>query len=261
MVIEYPPTKLPGSPSWFIDYDQAESLNEFCYYFRDEDFDDRYFSQFDWFKDKIPQPTNIVNVGCATGRETFALMWELSSSEALGVDIDKDKISSARRMAQFRHWFQDEVLISVRDPRGVEALQEWNEKWVPLAVRKDVVPKFVRGDISDRAQIPRPDGYCDLVYCCNVLDFLVNENKDWDAAIRNLAALAKPATGRVVVVGATKRDSTQDRHSKRFMSHDDFRPYFEKKGLELIAVEEMAGLGHINSPTTNPRGYVYGKPG
>jgi len=242
--------------------------------FKDKKFED-YLDQLNWFRGLVPRTEVILDAGCSHGRQTFALTWGLDAVEALGVDISQKSIDFARYhliggLSRLARWVPKFLNMTVPPgapedlARDIRQLCEWWECQVPVSIKTcvkgDAAPEFVQGDILDRTQIPWPDGHCDLVYCCNVLDYLVNEDRDWCAAIRNLAALTKPATGRVVVVGATKRDSAQDKHSRRFMPHDDFRPCFEQAGLELIAVEEMASLGYIDSPTTIPRGYVYSKP-
>lgn len=253
MIIEFPPTNLPGSLTWFIRFDQMESLSDFCRYFRDEDFDDRYFSQLDWFKDMIPRVESILNVGCATGRETFALMWKLNASVALGIDTDESKISSARKVAQFRHWFHDEILVSVLDQRGVQSLRDWNEEWVPLPVRKGIVPEFVKVDISEGiAELGHTSSLqaFDLVYCRYVLWQVAERGgvSSLQSTCQNIAHATKQESGRVVVVEPTRRGTREY----------DFAACLQNAGLVLERVEEDANrLGWLEDPETDPMGYIF----
>jgi hypothetical protein len=74
--IPSPPYKLPGSNTFFLGIDDIQYLCTFVKYFSDEYFDNRYYSQLEWFKDDIVDKERILNIGCGSGRETFALSWK-----------------------------------------------------------------------------------------------------------------------------------------------------------------------------------------
>jgi SAM-dependent methyltransferase len=238
--------------------------------FEKKSFED-YFSQFEWFEHAVPRAEMILNIGCSYGRETFALLWFFGAAQAVGIDICPKRIDfvhrrpilSLKSLAQFISRFNKSPAGFGWTEHYIREFQAWWRTKVPDDLRRcvesGVIPEFIEGDISERKSIPQSDDHFDLVYCCNVLDELVNEGKDWHSAIQNIAAVVKPETGRVVVVGATERDATQTKHSSNFLSLDDLRPHFREVELKLLEIKDAPCLGYLDWPATKPRGYVYGR--
>jgi SAM-dependent methyltransferase len=228
--------------------------------FRDIDFDDRYLPRFEWFRQEIPQPETILNVGCGGGRETFALMWTFGAIEAIGIDIDNEpkrphKIFIANRIAQtireFPNRFSTEVmpLVSKGESREyIERLQAWYETSVPSEIKKGIVPKFFKEDISE--SISQPLDYFDLVYSRYVLDKVMDESEDGlKRAIQNIVRAVKLKTGRIIFVVPTEKDKNGVR------IYYDFEQHFPKD-LSLLVVKDGICLGDEEWPETNPKGYI-----
>jgi hypothetical protein len=198
-------------------------------------------------------------------------MWFFEAPQAIGIDIRprtsfdlrNNTVLSLKTLTEQLPSFLALPLGSGWSGEYIQEFRQWWENQVPHSIResvtKDIIPEFISGDVSDRTAIPKPDDHFDLVYCCNVLDELINEGKDCDSVIRNMAAVVKPEIGCVVVVGATKRDSTQNKHSKYFVPLDELESQFQEVGLRLLKVEKTPRLGHLDWPLTEPRGYVFRK--
>ncbi len=227
----------------------AERILEFNNYFKDKDFDDRYYSQFEWFRGELNCTDKILSLGCGNGRETFALMWAMKAKETTGVDIDCEKIEHTMKRAQDIQEFA-EIVRQVLADINSDQLQAWRD-CIPTELLECIVPQFFQGDISDNLleSISCPDGYFDLVYCRNVLYFMADESKaKLYLALQNIVRAVKPKTGCVVVVEPTVRGSILY----------DFRTHFKQAGL--ILVKEPPGskdhLGCLEMPETNPMGYI-----
>jgi SAM-dependent methyltransferase len=238
--------------------------------FTKKSFED-YFTQFLWFKNEVIHSRAILDIGCSYGRETFALSWLFGSVQAVGIDVSPKNIEFIRRnpvlslesLSKFLSKYNDSASDFGWTKQYVQEFQAWWQIKVPDNLRSCIengkIPKFMVGDISERDSIPYLDGVFDLVYCCNVLDELVNEGKDWHSAIRNMATLVKPNAGRIVVIGATERDTSQGKHSNTFISLNDISLIFQALGLELLDEKGIPHLGHLDWPVTKPKGYMYKK--
>ena len=228
-----------------------------------------YFSHVKWFEHVLPHCEAILNVGCSFGRESFALMRHFKATEVVGLDTRSKVIDFAYRKGILNLKTLSQQITKFNNPvSGLGWTEQYTEEFrvwwreevcndLRQAVENGIAPEFTVGDVSESGAIPRPDEYFDMVYCCNVLDELVNERKDWMSAIQNMAVVVKPEIGRVVVVGATKRDSAQNKHTKHFISLDEFEPHFRDAELELIEVAEAPSLGFIDWPATDPKGHIY----
>lgn len=227
----------------------ADHILEFNNYFKDKDFDDRYYPQFEWFRGELNCTDKILNLGCGNGRETFALMWAMKAKETTGVDIDCAKIVHAMECAQDIQKFSEIVRQALANIHS-DQLQTWRDS-IPTEILECIVPQFFQGDVSDNLleSISRPDGYFDLVYCRNVLYFIADEsNAKLYLALQNIVRSVKPETGRVVVIEPTVRVSIRY----------DFRNYFEQAGLILVKEppESKDHLGYLEMPETKPMGYI-----
>jgi SAM-dependent methyltransferase len=255
MKIQPSPYLIPERNISFLEIGDLEFLNSFVQYFNNKDFDDRYFSQFEWFKEELSGVESIANLGCGKGRETFALMWKLEATEAVGIDIDGAKIEFATRIAQFRHWFSTSLVPSVRNrnQQAVKLLQEWYEA-LPIEIREGATPQFYPGNISEG--IEQPDNHFNLVYCRFTLWTIAGNDKDSLSSVcRNISRILKPRVGRVVIVEPSKKEST----------NYDFGHCFREAGLRLDRVEEeKSRLGwlepfKLETEPKDPKGYIFTK--
>jgi SAM-dependent methyltransferase len=253
MKIQQPPTQVTGSYTRILGIDDLEYVSNFIHYYNDKDFDERYYSQFEWFKGNVSGIESIANLGCGAGRETFALTWKLHPSESIGIDIDNKKIKSANEVVQFRNRFLTGIVPSVRDSHAVNFLQSWYEG-LPIEIREGVLPQFVPGDIT--LPLNLPDNYFYLVYSRYTLWEISDSGSDnLSSVCHNISRILRPRLGRVVIVEPSANGSNDY----------DFERYFHIAGLELIRIEEEKNnLGwlepymHENEPQ-NPRGYVFAK--
>jgi SAM-dependent methyltransferase len=246
MNIQPPPVSV-AQLHYFEIYDY---ILQFAFFFRDEDFENRYFSQFKWFREELPQTERVLNLGCGNGRETFALMWVLGATEAVGIDIEDTKIESAKHIVRLIHEFSAQVMppILSGQMRRVEQLQAWYEDNIRFEIRQCTLPLFYQGDIT--ISISQPSDYFDLVYCRYLLDKLADKSKDrLRVAIKNIARAVSPKRGRVIIVEPTVKDDFQY----------DFEACFVEAGLSLVKVQEGGHLGFLEWPETDPRGYILTK--
>jgi chemotaxis methyl-accepting protein methylase len=221
---------------------------EFNSYFKDEVFDYIYYSQFEWFREELGHTDKVLSLGCGSGRETFALMWELKAVEAKGIDVDCKKIKRAKQCTQDILEFA-KIMQQALVETDNEQFQTWYEN-MPTELVDGIAPKFFQGDISDNLleSISRPESYFDLVYCRNVLYFIADKGRDkLHLTLQNIAQAVKPEAGRVVAVEPTTKDDTQY----------NFEICFEQAGLILTKEpEHKSRLGYLKMPETNPKGYI-----
>jgi len=225
-----------------------ECLCQIRHYFRDQDFDDRYFSQFDWFREILPSTESILNLGCGNGREAFALGWELGASTVVGIDLDHDKIQHANEVIQcinsYRHRFPTHYADEVRD---------WYEG-MPHRIKEGILPKFLEADASQG--LPSYDNGFDLVYCRYTLWQIADRNlDDLRSTCQSMAEVMKPESGRVVIVEPNKKEGVEY----------DFVECFQDAGLTLCAQEEDRNrLGWLEpfkreTDPVDPKGYIFAK--
>ena len=187
-----------------------------------------------------------------SGRETLALQWRFNASRAVGIDIDEEKIKFAqdisKRGHEFCSKFHTQILPRISDLKYAERLRIWYDTNMPIGFRQGNLPEFNRKDISEELS-PHP-GYFDLVYCRYVLDKIARQGDEkLLAAMKNIAGLVTPRSGRVVVVEPTKENDIAF----------NFEPYFEETGLKVFWLEEKeACLGWLEQFDfkTYPKGYI-----
>ena len=245
MKIQYPP--IEASRHFYTKI--ANHVLELKAYFKDKDFDDIYYSQFEWFRGELPCTDKVLSLGCGYGREAFALMWNMKAVEAIGIDIDYKRVEHATKRSQDIREFS-EIMQQALAEIDSGQFRAWCES-VPTELIDCIIPRFSQGDISDNLveSTSRPDGYFDLVYCCNVLYFIADESRDkLYLALQNIARTVKAETGRIVIVEPTIKNGTQY----------DFRTYFEQVGLTLAKEppEHEGRLGYLKMPGTKPMGYI-----
>jgi SAM-dependent methyltransferase len=90
----------------------------------------------------------VLNIGCANGNETLALMWFLEANVACGVD---KKISNARTLASDFKRDLDDTIRSITDTPIPEEIHLWWETSVPLFLREGKFPFFIEADIASKA--------------------------------------------------------------------------------------------------------------
>ena len=230
----------------------VEYLNN---YFQDHDFDSRYFSQFAWFRNSIVEIETILNIGCGRGRESFALMWQLGARRVVGIDKNPRRIEEADiTLGNIRNLSGQSVdrILGMRSlpAEFVERLRNWYESEVPVELKQQLIPEFLKLDISEQTPQSIIEHY-DLIYCRYVLDKLVQPSDTALAsAAKNIARFTRPGIGRVVVVVPTEVNG---------MAYD-VTPFLINAGLQLLKTVEERRLGHLESPKSKPRGYIFVKP-
>jgi SAM-dependent methyltransferase len=255
MRIQLPRSEPDHRPEEFQLYDFIREFNN-CGYFSDADFDDRYFPKFRWFREALPQEIDkVINLGCGRGRETFALMWYLKATKAVGIDNDHEKIKKANGVTQAIRIFSTEVMPYVLErcpEERARELQAWyeNENDVPFGISAGRLPKFCKENAENMSQ---PYDYFDLVYCRYVLwKILMDRGKEGlFNAIQNMANVVRPKVGRVVIVEPTEKDG---------VSYDDLKQHFVRADLTLVEVKDENHLGGSEWPGTKPKGYICLKP-
>jgi len=73
-------------------------LSKLSLYFKDKDFDCRYFHFHEYLSSILPPVKRILNIGCGRGGETFALMLKLQSEEGVGIDRDTSKVECCNQL-------------------------------------------------------------------------------------------------------------------------------------------------------------------
>jgi SAM-dependent methyltransferase len=244
-----PPPPTPSSEPQFVPgLDQIERFVEFINgLLADSGFDDRYFPRFEWFKQHLPRVRTILNVGCGHGRETFALMWALDATEAIGIDKDDDpdvpdKIYTAQSLAwqiqNFSRIFDQAIAQLARGctKEYCEELRAWFDGRVPSEIKSGTAPLFYKMNVSARCP-QHPSGF-DLMYCRYVLDKIADKDEGMlRSAIRNMKSRVRPGTGRIVAVepSVKEKDGVLVRYK--------FESYFEELGVEILVVKDESHLG------------------
>jgi SAM-dependent methyltransferase len=251
--IQPPPFMLPGSNICFISSDDIEYLCSFVNYFNDKDFDERYFTQLEWFKEDIFGIERLLNFGCGWGRETFALSWKIKPTESVGIDINSSNIEFAKSMAKFRERFLTSILPSVRKPIANKFLQDWFEG-LPIEIWMGIPPQFIQDNITTFGV--KPENPFSLVYCrCTLWKMLDNDKNCMSSVSRNINKMLKPRVGRLVIVEPSKKGSVDY----------GFEKYFQETGFILDRVEEKEsrlgwlepfGLGNEQKDI---KGYIFSK--
>jgi SAM-dependent methyltransferase len=277
--------RISDPPQGLLDhltYDEREFLSKFNNEFAEEHFESRYYHKFEWFTQHLEGAEKLLNVGCSYGRETFALAWQLGASEAVGINVRdhelnyaqglKDTITGLFSMLQrlktmieqldqnLPPWVTQEQVL----PRQIElnqGLLNWVKSW-PSELHQDVVPSFLKQDITDTQIDSLQTDYFDLVYIRNVFHVL-HEQKGEDAlylAAQNISRLVKTRVGRVIIVEPSLKNSNPC---------DFVKPYFDKAGLVMLQEERnVQSLGTDQKPDDenpkdfilSPVGYIFFKP-
>ncbi|MFC2031602.1 class I SAM-dependent methyltransferase [Chloroflexota bacterium] len=248
MRIPSPPISIPPHNISNLQIKELECLCQIRHYFRDQDFDDRYFSQFDWFREVLPSTESILDLGCGNGREAFALGWEMGAGTVVGVDLDDDKIRYAYEVTQcidsYRHRFPTHYADQVRD---------WY-KGMPHRIKAGILPKFLKMDASQG--LPWSDNGFGLVYCRYTLWQIADRSlDDLRSTCQSMAEAVNPESGRVVIVEPSKKEGFEY----------DFVECLQDVGLALCAKEEdRNGLGWLEpfkreTDPIDPKGYIFAK--
>ncbi len=253
MKIQPPPFIIPGSIYSFLNACDLEYLQDFVNYFNTKVFKDRYYPQFEWFKEDLSGIESITNLGCGSGRETFALMWKIKPTEALGIDNNSDKIDRAKGIARFRQRFSSSIIPSVKNQQAAKLLQDWYDG-LPIEIREGGVPQFIHGDIS--VHINLPEDHFTLVYCRYTLWTIIESNKNnLSSVCQNIFRILKSGIGRVVIIEPSTKGSNSY----------DFVNYFRAAGLKLDRlVEDKSCLGWLEpfkevTDPIDPKGYIFSK--
>jgi len=243
----------PEPPLVPLPMTDIEPLYELADYFRDENFDTRYLPKLEWFIEGCSQFESVLNLGCSRGRETFALTWCLRLVQAVGVEIDYERIRYARKITRFlstfRHKYCTQNLPSFGDRRYVETLQTWCEG-MPTEIREGNLPEFVQEDIS--RGIAHPDNSFDLIYSRYTLwKLMERQGEGLLSALRDIARIVKLEMGRVVLV---------EPEQKGEFCRDYLQSCLAEAGLTTIKTEDNGSrLGGADDPDTNPIGYILAK--
>lgn len=115
----------------------------------------------------------IVNFGCKSGSEPFALLWTLNASEVMVIEIEKENIDALQ---------QELDIVGHRHP---ESLQGRKVDFLCLDMSQNI-PAL-------------PSHYFDLAYCRNTLYFMQKQYNTLNNAVRQMARVIKPG-GFIVAV-------------------------------------------------------------
>lgn len=203
---------------------------------------EHYKPKFRWFKEDIPSVDKIVNIGIGeAGAETFALMWSLGASEAVGFDICRSRIKNANQKLDAAIGFVKEVV-----PHTLESCSEeyeklfnaWYENDVAREIRDCELPIFKHGDVV--SGLDWKENHFDLAYSRYLLD-KVDEQKRLDA-ISEMIRVTRPG-GHVIIVSPKR--SIPDNLSNL--------------EADLIRTVTEDGLGPLEEPKDLLRGYLFKK--
>ena len=211
-------------PQHSCEFELFNPVNCFNNVFSDKHLDNRYGEHFKWFIDIIPRPRKIINFGCGHGNETFALMWWLDALEAVGVDKeaecicgairDEDEIVGAKTKVEcilnfHRIWHQVRQCVSKISEERKAELERWYDAQVPDGIKNSKttknLPTFLIRDITGDLSLSQ-DKF-DLAYSRCVL-YLINEPNEVIRAIRNMARVVEPESGKMIVVEPTQVNGT-----------------------------------------------------
>jgi SAM-dependent methyltransferase len=238
--------ELSGLAKWDFEYLQTFYLAKYF-----EDFkSDKYERRHAWLSglgQLPPRISSLVNLGCGSGRETFALARDLDLLDTaliVGIDRDREDIRHAQDIA----WAVARFANRLRDnppPHDRPFPPEFCSFWL----RQGIIPHFYTADIANRSEIHLPFGRTDvdLVYSRCVLRGIDDRSK-WLDAVQTMADILRPGYGLVIVVEPTTNEGF----------YHDFEFAFHKAGLSVVA--EVDGednkLGHLEYPDFCMKGYA-----
>jgi SAM-dependent methyltransferase len=202
-------TKLPVDPRWFEQLETTEILEHYT-----------------WLQSLSNEVDRIINFGCWTGKEPFALLWTLDASEISVVDKNSSHLAN---------------LETVKHDINTSSMQG------------RYIHPSITGDMTQEINEIKANDY-DLSYCEEVLYqvYLEGEEK-FKAAIRQMIRVVKPGGYIVAVenkVGAVEYDPNTGQHYKVTNRQPiDLTSYFESEGMQSISI--------TNCP---PNAYCFKKP-
>lgn len=256
-----PPKPIEGAPSdkfWLVDA-CVTALDRFLHesFKHDEHpcrIEERYFTQFDWFKELVPGTKVVLDIGCHYGRETFALLWCLKSEKVVGVDncLQGQKLAFVKRISELLAALREKSLEYLNSsPENKQQFQLWYENQMPIHVRQGAQLRFYAADISNRDSFDETDDHFDLIYSRYVLDKIWKNSGEEKvlAALQTMRCLVKPLDGRIVIVLPSQETGSE-------VEFDQFERYLAKTGLTVQDKEEESSLGYLEWPETRPKGYI-----
>lgn len=177
-------------------------------------------------KDIVEKDARVVNFGCAYGYEALALMWILSASEVVGVNLDIT--DCVQTLDQIKAWLVDTqqalhyVYVSPEN-------KNWWEHSVPMFLKSGQYPVFVQGDLSKSINIP--SNCYSLAYCSSVLYQVFGKHgvEGLKNAVGEMKRVTKP-NGLIVV-------SEPDMPSPVDATHIDFELIFSSEELQILNIE------------------------
>ncbi|MCI0575935.1 MAG: methyltransferase domain-containing protein [Chloroflexi bacterium] len=194
-----------------------------------------YEARFNWQKlgELGLSGGDVANFGCASGRETFALMWYLAAQRAVG--IDKDIAEARRFLSEIQELLTESQMVLTYAAVSPEDQLWWDD--LPAFVREANLPTFIEREI--KAGEPAgaavgaelSDDSFDLSYCDNFLYLVLDDqgNAGVQAALGEMKRVVKP--GGYIVVSEPNQVSPRD------STPLDFTRFFEEAGLERLSVE------------------------
>lgn len=150
------------------------------------------------FLENIPTKIDrIVNFGCWTGDEPFALLWTLDSSEITVVEIEHKHLLC----------FQEELKI------------------VSHRISQSMLGRHVKLLCRDMSQniSELPNRYYDLAYCENVLYYLQDQPNLLKNSISQMIRILRP--GGYIVANEPKFGVNFEEREELFMGQKNKRPY------------------------------------
>src|SRR5258708_15367006 len=190
---------------------------------------------YDWITTHIEQAESIATFGCAGGEETFAFLWALGASEAIGIDKDEGSIKRARELHSA---ILAETNKSLRDmthqPESVSTNVSdwWNTRVVDFGrtgiLKQDPKDIFVVGDITQPTNLL--SNHYDIALVEYVLYHIWPNENGVRQAIAEMARIVKPAG----IVAALEVVQYGDN------PRVNFETLFEQTGLrQLFPTEEF----------------------
>jgi len=201
--------------------------------------------ELEWLMKLNVPGKRVVDFGCADGSETFALMWMLRATEAIGIDSDIHR--AERRLQEIRQAVAESLVtlqtyVSGSYPGTVtDEDRSWWKGEVPDFLKEKRFPAFRKADMTNPTDLQWLfSERFDLAYCCFVLYHIRDDGEHRvKSAIEQMARVVRSG-GWVVAVEPVK-----DPDSTRL----DFRGLFESSELDQVpttiddsAVFEQADL-------------------